>query len=101
MVTDINRLETSDDSIVLSFSTAILQIISNHRTDLSHFPFINNILFINPALLAGIPGANTLGEPVSNLLLGTLDGIASMAYVPSDFNAVYGITNSFGGRLSG
>mmetsp|Transcript_26623 Transcript_26623/g.83645 ORF Transcript_26623/g.83645 Transcript_26623/m.83645 type:complete len:237 (+) Transcript_26623:73-783(+) len=44
-------------------------------------------LLVDPALAVRGPGADTLGEPQLNLLLGVLDRIGAVADVPADLDA--------------
>jgi hypothetical protein len=56
-----------------------------------------NELLVDPGVCAGIPFRNTLGEPESNLGIGALDGIRSVANVAAHFDAKVSTDRSAGG----
>lgn len=57
----------------------------------------SNELLVDPGVRAGIPFRNTLGEPESNLGIGALDGIRSVANVAAHFDAEVSSDRSAGG----
>ena len=73
------------------FNSVIQGVIS--MTDLS--------LLVDPVELGGLPGDNlTLLEPESNLLLGVLDGVGTVADVAADVDGEV-TTDGTGGRGKG
>lgn len=79
-----------------------------HQLDASHqpanlYPFLyvgeNNLLLVDPVVLSGLPGLNlTLLEPESNLLFGVLDGVGTVADIPSNVSSIPGLM-PFSGRI--
>jgi hypothetical protein len=55
----------------------------------SLFDVLRYLLLVDPVVLSTLPALNfTFLEPESNLLLGVLDGVRTVAYVTSDCSVI-------------
>ena len=48
---------------------------------------VHDPLLVHPTTLTAIPGANSLGEPKGDLVLGAIDRVAAVANIPTNLDA--------------
>lgn len=51
------------------------------------FIYSHDPLLVHPTTLTAVPGANALGEPKGDLVLGAIDRVAAVANVPANLDA--------------